>query len=203
MAADKKEIRAFRVRALLSHHPAVRRLKKNSTPSVHGNKHWPSAWMLMSYLRKNPLPLGARVMEIGAGWGLTGIYCARVFDAEVTAVDLDPEVFPYLQLHAEVNRVEVEFLQLDFDRITGRHLQKVDILIGSDICFWDSMIGPMRRLLTRAIRAGVIRILIADPGRSPFEAVAGYFVRRNLGTIVDWTTRSPRIIKGRILVIGH
>jgi predicted nicotinamide N-methyase len=201
MATAKKEIRAFGVTALLSGHPEVRRLKRSSTPSIHGTKHWPSSWIMMSYLRKHPMERGVHVMEVGAGWGLTGVFCARTFGARVTAVDLDPEVFPYLELHAAINKTHVETLELDFDRLTSRYLKGVDVLIGSDICFWDAMIGQLRRLILRALRAGVGRVLIADPGRSPFESVAGYFVGRGMAELVDWSTRSPRPIHGRILVV--
>ena len=201
MATAKKEIRAYGVRALLASHPDVRRLKKSSAPSIHGNKNWPSAWLLMDYLKKHPVPLAARVMEIGAGWGLTSVFCAKTFEADVTAVDLDPEVFPYLKLHADVNGTQVTSLQRDFDMLTARYLRGLDLLLGSDICFWDIMIGQLTRLIHRAQRAGVGRILIADPGRSPFEAVAEHFVSRDLGQVVDWTTTRPRQISGRILVV--
>ena len=201
MATAKKEIRAYGVRALLASHPDVRRLKKSNPPSIHGTKHWPSAWLLMSYLKRHPVTRGARVMEIGAGWGLTSVFCAKSFGADVTAVDLDPEVFPYLKLHADVNGTRVDGLQRDFDMITARFLRGLDLLIGSDICFWDVMIGQLTRLIQRAVRAGVGRVLIADPGRSPFESVAEYFVSRELGQVVDWTATRPRRITGRILVV--
>lgn len=201
MATATKEISAYGVRALLSSHPDVRRLKRSNAPSIHGTKHWPSAWLVMSYLKMNPVPQGARVMEIGAGWGLTSVFCAKTFDADVTAVDLDPEVFPYLKLHADANKTRVAGLQRDFDMLTARYLRGLDLLVGSDICFWDVMIGQLTRLIQRARRAGVGRILIADPGRSPFESVAEHFVTRRLGEVVDWTTTKPRKIAGRILVV--
>ena len=46
-------------------------------------------------------------MEIGCGWGLLGIYCAKKYDSRVISVDLDAEVFPYLELHTRVNDVEI------------------------------------------------------------------------------------------------
>ena len=142
---------------------------------------------------------------------------ARVMFAPVMAASLTTiaAFFPILTLTKEIGAIirelplalerTIHFLPPHIEKMrakAGKIAQQVDVLLGSDICFWDSMIGPLRRLLVRAVRAGVIRILIADPGRSPFEAVSGYFQRRGLGRVVDWSTRTPRRISGRILVIG-
>ena len=123
------EIRAYGIRVLQSRHPEIRRLKRLHTPSVHGNKHWASSWLLMDYLRRHPLPERARVMEIGCGWGLAGIYCAKKFNAVVTGVDIDAEVFPYLRLHAAINKVHVATLQKKFNKLQVRAGRRGHIFI--------------------------------------------------------------------------
>ena len=198
----KTEIRAHGVRALLARHPAVRKLKHQYIPSTHGNRIWGSSWVLMDYIgrRKPPGPL--KVMEVGCGWGLAGIYCARKLHARVKAVDTDPEILPYLALHAKVNGVEIEFVKGAFGGLKAQALQDIDLLIGADICFWDNMVLSLKRLINRALKSGVPMILIADPGRSPFHQLCEYYVGRKLGFAFDWTTRRPRHIQGRILRIG-
>ena len=62
-------------------------------------------------------------MEVGCGWGLLGIYCAKKYGARVTGVDIDSEVFPYLNLHAEINQVEISTLKKGYDGLRGNHLQ--------------------------------------------------------------------------------
>ncbi len=195
----RKEYSAHGVRALLSRHPAVRRLKKDRFPTQHGNRFWSSSWVLMDYLGRRGLPRGARVMDVGCGWGLAGIYCAKRYGARVTGVDADADVFPFLRLHAEANRVDIGVLRRDFDRITSRTLRDYDYLIGADICFWDSLVRPIRNLIIRAFRAGIRGVFIADPGRSPFEAVGESVLGRHSGEILSWTTKRPRTIHGRIL----
>ncbi len=197
----RTEIRAHGVRILLSRHPEIRRLKRNAFPVVHGNKLWNSSWLLMEYCDRKGIPKGAKVMEAGSGWGLAGIYCAKKFDAKVIAVDFDTHVFPYLQLHAEVNGVKIAPEKREFDRITKKDLNKIDILIGADICFWDKMIDSLRRLIKRALKAGVNRVLIADPGRTTFEHLGHHFVEKGQGRIFDVTTQRPKRIRGRILEI--
>lgn len=156
----------------------------------------------MEYFRRRGLDANARVMEVGCGWGLAGIYCAKKHGAPVTWVDLDPDVMPFLRLHGEVNGVETLFMRRSFNGIYRKHLAGFDVLIGADICFWDNMVLPLKRLILRAQSAGVGLVLIADPGRSPFEKLGKYFVAQGIGKILDWSTQRPRKIRGRLLEIA-
>ena len=198
----KTEIRAYGVRVLLSRHPEVRRLKRLNSPAVHGNKLWASSWLLMDYLDRRGLFEGARVMEVGCGWGLAGIYCAKKHGAIVTGVDIDAEVFAFLRLQADINKVEVGTMKKTFVSVTEMQLRDVDVVIGSDVCFWDTMVEPLKRFIRRALRAGVRLVLIADPGRPPFEKMGEYFVKTSRGETFNWTARRPRRIQGRLLKIG-
>jgi predicted nicotinamide N-methyase len=199
--AARHETEAFGVKALKAGHPEVRKLKKNTNPRIHGTRHWPASWLLIDYLERRGLPKNARVMEIGCGWGLASVYCAKRYRAEVTAVDLDADVFPYVRLHAEVNGTRIKGLHAGFAELNARHLARCDVLIGSDICFWDELREELRKLILRALGAGVRRVIIADPGRYPFEALADYFVEHGHGVVRDWTARAPHPIRGRILKV--
>ena len=157
----------------------------------------------MDYLHRRGLPKDVRVMEVGCGWGLLGIYCAKKYGVKVTSVDVDPEVIPYLKLHARINEVDIATVRKDFDGLRTKHLQKIDVLIGADICFWDTLVKPLKNLILRALRAKVKQVLISDPGRPPFEEVAEYFISKKGGEILDWTAQRPRRSEGRILKIGN
>ncbi len=202
MRVQRSFIRAYGVRLLLSRHPKVRKLKRFNTPSAHGNKLWKSSWLLIDYFNRRGLSEGSRVLEVGCGWGLAGIYCAKRHGASVTGVDIDPEVFPYLQLHAEINGVEISTMKRGFAGLTGKHLNEFDVMIGTDICFWDSLVDPLKKLIGRALRAGVRLVLVADPGRATFEEMSAYFVNNRGARILDWTAPRPRRSQGRILEIG-
>ena len=198
----KKHIRAHGIKVLLSSHPEIRRLKRNNFPTSHGNKFWTSSWLLMDYFEKNGMPEKTRIMELGCGWGLAGIYCAKNHGASVTGIDIDREVFPFLSLHAKINNVDVNFLRKGFNSLTLREMKNIDIIIGADICFWDEMVDPLKKLINRALKAGVKLILIADPVRSPFEKLGGYFLGKQGGEVLDWSVRRPRKIRGQILKIS-
>jgi 2-polyprenyl-3-methyl-5-hydroxy-6-metoxy-1,4-benzoquinol methylase len=164
---------AFGLKILNSNHKEIRRLKRAGyIADIHGNKFWNSSFLIMDYLKKHPLKKNLKVLEIGCGWGLLGIYCARQFDAQVTGIDADEKVLPYMQLHAEQNGVCIEGKKMTFQQLTTAKLQDFDIIVGADICFWEEMSGMLLNLIKRAKKAGVSQVIIADPCRSPFTDLA-------------------------------
>ena len=73
-----QERHAFGLTMLAPSHPEVRRLQHDAVqPSLHGHKVWPSSWVLMDYLQQRGVPPRTRVLELGCGWGLVGIACAK------------------------------------------------------------------------------------------------------------------------------
>lgn len=168
-------------------HPAIRRLKRNtSETSLHGNKYWNSCQLLIDFLHRHPPPRNIEVIEVGCGWGIGGIYCARNFDSRVTALDADAAVFPYLELHAEINQVSVELLHRRYEQLRTARLAGFQMLIGSDICFWENLSAPLFNLVRRARRAGVKRIVLADPGRDPFFEMAENCCSRLSAELQPW-----------------
>ena len=155
---------AYGVYLLKSRHRLIRRLKKRYRPSVHGHRTWNSSFLLMDYLAAKPIPKGAKVLEIGCGWGAAAVFCASRFKAKVTGLDIDHDVFPFLDVLAELNGVQVDTLGQKFENLTGKQLGAYHTIVGSDICFWDSMVKPLHRLVARAFRGGTRRFVITDPG---------------------------------------
>ncbi|MBB3048024.1 putative nicotinamide N-methyase [Litorivivens lipolytica] len=195
---------AYGVIALTSRHPDLRRLKREqATPNIHGNKLWGACYLLMDYLEQAPLPKGCRILDIGCGWGLGGIYCAKTFGAEVTAMDADPAVFPFLQLLAEHNGVEITEQVARFDELRADYLACFDVIIGADICFWDALANDVSDLIDRAVEAGVSRIILTDPQRPPFNALADRCVEEHFAEAFQIETIEPRRFTGTALVIEN
>ena len=194
---------AYGITSLTSRHPDLRRLKKAQDPSLHGNKLWGSCYLLMEYLEKNPLERGCKVLDLGCGWGLGGIYCAKKFGATVTGVDADPAVFPFLKLLAEHNQVILQTLVKPFEQISTEELAHYDVIIGADICFWDELADTVYRLIERGIKAGAGRIIVTDPQRPPFTAMAERCVDRHYADLLPIETKTPRRFTGSVLVIEN
>jgi predicted nicotinamide N-methyase len=193
---------AFGLEILNSNHPDIRRLKRDgSVPEIHGHKFWNSSFLIMNHLKRHPLPRRSRVMEIGCGWGLLGIYCAKQFDARVTGTDADRNVFPFLQLHARVNGVKVATEQARFERLTIERLKRVDVLLGADICFWDELTPVLLNLIKRALKAGVKQIIIGDPSRSPFTELAERCGALDNVTVLARSMVRPVRASGELLIV--
>ena len=185
-------------------HPAIRRVKRQGVyPSIHGNKLWKSSCLLMDYMNRNKPEHHTAVIDVGCGWGVSGIWCAKTLGSTVTAVDADPNVFPFLQATAALNAVEITPLVSRFEKLTTNQLAQFDMLIAADICFWDELVNPVYNMVNRAVKAGVRHILIADPERPTFYEMAERCVDRHCADIVDWQTRSPIRASGAIMVIEN
>ena len=185
-------------------HPVIRKVRRQGTqPSIHGNKLWKSSCLLMDYLNKNRPEHCGKVIDVGCGWGVSGIWCAKTLGAEVTSVDADPDVFPYLEATAALNGVTTTPLVSRFEKLSTQQLSEFDMLIAADICFWDELVNPVFNMVKRAVNAGVKQILIADPERSTFFDMAQRCEDRYCAEIIDWQTSTPIKAKGAIMVLEN
>lgn len=202
--SSPKQFERFSIQRMTASHPAMRKLKRDGhVASIHGNKHWPSADLLMDYFEQNPLPKRKRVIDAGCGWGLGGIYCASMFKSKVLGVDADEAVFPYLAAHAALNGVEIEQFNGTFQKVKGKVLKDVYAVIGADICFWDEMVKPLHGLIKRSLEAGAKRVAIADPGRSPFFKLSEKCAKKYGGELLEWQSEEYPELDGFILEIRN
>lgn len=193
------------VKALRASHPGVRRLKRQQRGHnrAHGNKVWRSSFVMMDYLTTYPPAQGSRVLDIGCGWGLTGLFLAKQYSAEVTGLDIDESVAPFLALQAEANQCEIKFQGRGFETLSGTELSSYQTIIGTDICFWDEMTAPLFDLLELALEAGVERIIIADPGRPPFWGLVDRSMQQFPAKVVTRRIYQPWKTEKFILIIDQ
>ena len=210
MPEEDQERRVYGIRVLKPGHPSLRKLKSANIPTAQGFKHWSATWLLLHHLKSAKMRAGAHVVDVGFGWGFAGIYCAVRHDAQVTAVDIDPRVFPYLELHAQLNDVTITTVEAAFQEIEEQLLSGKQWLIGADICFREAMIEPLLGLIEKAMIAGVGEIAITDTGRPAFERLAAkcrdQLVARfedlaSTEPLVDWGG-TPLPLRGRLLAIS-
>jgi predicted nicotinamide N-methyase len=199
---DPNVYKAYGIYLMETRHRLIRRLRKAYQPSVHGHKTWNSSFLLMDYLLHEPLPRRCRVLEIGCGWGPGSIFCASRFRAEVTALDIDKEVFPFMDVLAALNAVEIRHLTARFERLTAAQLAGYDVIIGSDICFWESLVKPLQRLVNRALGAGVKRIILTDPGRPTFYEFCDLARKRQVVNLQEWYATEPEYFVGEVVDIS-
>ncbi len=192
---------AYGIYLLRSQHRLIRRLKKRYRPSVHGHKTWNASFLLMDYLHHKPIAKGTKVLEIGCGWGPASVYCARRFKAKVTGLDIDRDVFPFLDVLAELNGVKVKRLVSKFENLKSKQLADYHTIVGSDVCFWDSMVKPLYQLINRAMKAGTQRFIITDPGRPTFYELADMCSKKFKVKLVEWYAVEPERFEGEVVEI--
>lgn len=197
MSATSREL--FGLTLLNNRHKDIRALRReHGYPTHHGNKVWRSSLLLMDYLQEFPIPKKARVLEVGCGWAVASLYCAKHFKARVTGLDLDASVLPFAEHHAKVNGVAINTVCQSYEKVTAKMLGEFDVLIGADICFWDELSGKLYNLVRRAHRAGV-RSIITDPGRPPFTQMALKAEEKLEGVIEPWFVPHPHNSRGYVL----
>ena len=187
-----------------SSHRAIKKAKKKrSQPSIHGTKLWKSSALIIDHLKKNPPPYSDSVIDVGCGWGIGGVWCAKNLGSKVTSMDADADVFPFLEITAKLNKVQTSHLKLKFEDLKKKQLAKFDLLIAADICFWDELESPVYNMVNRAIKAGVKQILISDPERPPFLRAAKRCLKKHGGELIELETRGSIVARGSILVIHN
>lgn len=201
------ERQAFGLRIPRASDARLRALRTAHQPAHQGWRLWGATWLLLSYLESQELE-GETVLDAGCGWGLAGIYCARR-GARVVGFDIDPEVLPIAQFHAQYNHTTISTQTRGFDAVDADMLNGVSWVVGADICFRGDLIEPLFGLAERACAAGV-RMAIADPGRPPLQTLACRCVD-DLGAwtgaistpepLVAWPGERP-LVHGRLLTLG-
>ncbi len=201
------ERQAFGVHLPRPGDPALRALRSQNAPAYQGHRPWNASWLLISYLQQISLE-GLQIVDVGCGWGLASIYCAQQ-GARVTAIDVDPNVFPFVQMLSDLNGVTIEHVTAGFDAVEARHITQTDLLIGADICFRFPMVETLFGLVKRGLETGLGAVAITDPGRIPYRDLAARCVAELGAREGPWQTEEPLLnwsgdrptVTGRLLQI--
>ena len=203
MSSTEKHIKEVRgLKIYKKKHKTIKKLLKDtSTPEIHGDKVWYSSYLILDYLLENPPKKKANIMDIGCGWGILSIHCSKDFKANVTAVDADKNVFPFLEKHAKLNKVKIISKVSRFENLKASLIAEQDVIVGGDICFWNELIEPLYKLIKRAVKNGVGTIIIGDPGRSPFLKLAKRCKKEFNAELLEVDLTDPEEEDGYLLII--
>ncbi|MGE4296792.1 MAG: methyltransferase [Desulfovibrionaceae bacterium] len=97
---------------------------------------WPSAILTSYFLRRMPLE-GQRVLELGAGVGVAGLFAAA-WGAQVTLSDIDPDALLFTRINALTNNLgdRVRVRRIDF--INDRLDERFDLILGCEIMYKEA-----------------------------------------------------------------
>lgn len=118
------------------------------------------------FFRQHPPPPGAKILDIGAGWGQISIPLARNARNEVTALEPTPERLAFIQAATTQERLaeRVHFVQANFFDIEFEP-QQFDLVCSIGVLEWIPKFSPGE---PDAVQAGFLaraRALLSPRGR--------------------------------------
>jgi predicted nicotinamide N-methyase len=131
--------------------------------------YWAFAWAggqaLARYILDNAgLFAGRRVLDLGAGSGLTAIAAMKTGAANVLANDIDAVALAAVALNAAVNGVSVDTTAAD---LLAAPPARFDVILVGDLFYERALAERVLAFITRAADGGAL-ILIGDPQRTYF-----------------------------------
>jgi predicted nicotinamide N-methyase len=192
-------------------HATETTLEQRQLPPPYWAFAWPGGQALARHVLDTPVAVrGKRVVDIGAGSGLTAVAAAMAGASDVIASEIDPFAGAAIALNAALNGVTVAVESRDFlstfDPLAAAlsaPFGDIDaglcLLIG-DMCYErplaDKIVAFMRRCAARGAD-----VLLADPGRAYLPAdglqlVATYDVPTSLD-LEDRTVRTTTVYRWR------
>ncbi len=131
------------------------------------SKVWEASLLLASKLAARPVDPAARLLELGAGLGVSGLVAAA-FGHDVTITEYDPHALAFL----EANRLENDCGHARIRRLDWHHLdldERFDVILGSELIYKESDFDAMRSLFRGLLQPGG-EILLAGEIRQTNKA---------------------------------
>lgn len=163
------EIRAHQAHSLIDIWDAAERVAGEPLAAPFWAYAWPGGCALARVLLDQPdLVRGQRVLDFGAGGGVTALAAAHAGAAAVTANDIDPWALLVVDIAARAQGLRVATFAEDLCDAPGL-VDDYDVLLCSDLAYEKSETPRQRRVLERAVANGAA-VFVADAGRTYFDS---------------------------------
>lgn len=158
-------------------------------------KVWDSSLLLAYFMGKQPVVLGRRILEIGAGVGVVGIYAA-LCGHRVTVTDNNDDALRFARANALMNDAQqVEVLKLDWNDPTFS--ETYDVIVGSEIVYERESYPALVQFLRRTLAPGGIIFLAKNAGLhapSFFVELTKYFEFKQTTQTIQADGESQEIV---------
>ena len=182
------EISAFQGRSLVEVWEAAEKIAGANLPAPFWAYPWAAGCGLARVLLDQPeLVRDKRVLDLGAGGGVTSIAAAFVAAREVVANDVDPWALAVARLAASRQQLSLQFLLKDLTEDISS-VDNFEVVLCSDMAYERRMTPRYQTLLMRARNRGAT-VIVADAGRT-------YFSAEGLELIAEFTMEVPRDLEG-------
>jgi predicted nicotinamide N-methyase len=149
---DKK----LRVLQLDNFVETIERIVERDSLDFHDLPYWAKVWeasfVLAYFLGRQPVVLGRRLLEIGAGLGIVGIYAA-LCGHQVTITDNNPDALLFARANALLNGCPgVEVRSLDWAAPDSG--ERYDMIFGSEVVYERETYPILVQFLDRTLAPG-------------------------------------------------
>lgn len=182
------EIRTHQAHALIDIWEAAERLAGQPLPAPFWAYAWPGGCALGRVLLDQPsLVRDQRVLDFGAGGGVTALAAARAGAGVVTANDIDPWALLVVDIAARAQDLVVGTFGDDMCE-TPALVDDFDVVLCSDLAY-ERREAPRQRAVLERAAANRATVLIADAGRT-------YFDDAGMTRIAEYEMRVPLDLEG-------
>jgi predicted nicotinamide N-methyase len=127
-------------------------------------KIWDASVALADMVARLPLKPGVRVLEVGAGLGITGVVAAA-FGCNVTITDIEEDILDFSRLSAVINScTTVSHARLDW-LSPSAGLNKFDMILGSEVLFNERFFLPLLNVFNQLLAPGGVIYLAHSADR--------------------------------------
>lgn len=123
-------------------------------------KVWPSSMVLADFMASQPVDPEKRILEIGAGIGISGI-AASAFGHNITITEYNTDAMEFARANAFINGFpDIPVVPMNWTKpqSTGRY----DMIIGSEVIFREEDFAPIQKLFQSVLKHDGEIILVSE-----------------------------------------
>ncbi len=138
-------------------------------------KLWESSFLLALFLGKQPLVPWQRMLEIGAGMGIVGLY-ASLCGHNVTITDIEDDALLFARANVFLNGAKAEVKKLDWN--TPQIEEPYEVIFGSEVIYDRKTYPLLVEFLRKALAPnGTVFLAKSTSLHAPafFEELTKYF----------------------------
>jgi 2-polyprenyl-3-methyl-5-hydroxy-6-metoxy-1,4-benzoquinol methylase len=122
----------------------------NVTEAPFWAKLWESSFLLAYFLGRQPVKPNCRILEIGAGIGIVGVYAA-LCGHKITITDINEDALMFARANALLNGLtDLEIRRLDWS--DPNETSRYDVIVGSEVVYdrrsYPLLVDFLHRTLT-------------------------------------------------------
>lgn len=124
-------------------------------------KIWPASIIMGHYMRHKASP-DAKLLEVGAGCGVSGLMAAKHGFGKVVVSDINEDALLFSRINALKNGLGDQVSVMRVNVANSNLPEKFDLVIGAEILYLEDLHRPLLRFIARHLKSGGEGVLVKD-----------------------------------------